>query len=396
MSILHALASLFSGVAYTLFALFLAVGAFFMTTLPQIAHHTAPKAPTAIKTTPDAPNLISQTKTRIAASNTQSGSLKNASVTSATASVPTAVPPPNVSTLATTSAANPITPTQTKNPDQINLETRAALVNILCTTRSGGSFEPLSGSGIIITQNGVILTNAHVAQFTLLRDYPRPGSVDCVVRMGSPARALYRASLLYLPPAWVDANASKIDTEAATSTGEGDYAFLLITSTVSGEPLPASFPSIPLTTDAPTTKETAYVAAYPAQYLGGATIQQSLYASSAYPTVEKLFGFNETEPTADLFSLTGSVVSQSGSSGGAVVRPQDGALEGIITTESEGTTTADRSLFALTLGHIDRSLSANNKGGIITLLSGDLVAKVIDFNSTIAPSETQKLVEALK
>src|SRR3989344_8619427 len=87
----------------------------------------------------------------------------------------------------------------TKSQEQINIETRAALVNILCTSRTG--INGISGSGIIVDSRGVILTNAHVGQYFLLRDYINPGNITCTVRIGSPAQERYTATLLYLPPA---------------------------------------------------------------------------------------------------------------------------------------------------------------------------------------------------
>ena len=48
---------------------------------------------------------------------------------------------------------------------KINEVTRDAIVNIFCTTKSGGSFKPITGSGVVIDKRGIILTNAHVAQY---------------------------------------------------------------------------------------------------------------------------------------------------------------------------------------------------------------------------------------
>ncbi|MEI7719748.1 MAG: trypsin-like peptidase domain-containing protein [bacterium] len=385
MNILHALTATLLSV---LLSITMTVGAFFATTIPQIAHQTLPTPTTTRKTPTDIFPFAQDIKTLTEASSTKQSDTKIVKISN---TLP--IKPP----LKTPGSA-PIS-SQTKTPNQLNTLTRAALVNILCTTRAGGSFNPLSGSGILITGNGVILTNAHVAEYLLLRDYPTPGNTDCVVRMGSPAEPLYRASLLYLPSEWMETNAKKIATEGATSTGENDYAFLLITSTTNGGPLPTppagGFPFVPITTDQPAPKDAAFIAAYPAQYLGGIEIQKNLYASSVYSTVQELFGFQETNPSVDLFSLAGSVVSQTGSSGGAVARPQDGTLEGIVATEGEGATTADRTLYAITLGHIDRSLKASGHGGIIPLLSGDVGQKVLDFNTNIAPSLTKKLVDVL-
>src|SRR3989344_1935480 len=54
----------------------------------------------------------------------------------------------------------------------INEKTRHALVNILCMPH-GGSLRPISASGVIVDPRGVILPNAHVAQYVLLSHDPR-------------------------------------------------------------------------------------------------------------------------------------------------------------------------------------------------------------------------------
>ena len=73
-----------------------------------------------------------------------------------------------------------------QSTDAVNQEARAALVNILCET-SSGSLHPVSGSGVIIDPRGVILTNAHVAQYVLLASQPNVG-LTCMIRTGSPAQ----------------------------------------------------------------------------------------------------------------------------------------------------------------------------------------------------------------
>jgi hypothetical protein len=110
--------------------------------------------------------------------------------------------------------------------------------------------------------------------------------------------------------------------------------------------------------------------------------------------VQQLYTFNDPSHV-DLVSLGGTVVAQSGSSGGAVVSAQSGALMGLITTESQGTTTASRDLHAITLAHINRSLMSLGQGGIAGLLSGDLQQEESDFNANIAPDETQQLEAVL-
>ena len=247
----------------------------------------------------------------------------------------------------------------------------------------------------MVDTRGVVLTNAHVGQFFLLANYGSPGNIQCIVRTGSPAEPAYSAELLYLPPPWVNANASQITSQQAMGTGENDYSFLLITGPASPTlPFPSSFAALAMTGSNPGINDPVFLAAYPAQLLGGNTIQTDLYASSALSTVQELFTFNDPS-NIDLISLGGTVVAQSGSSGGAVVSATSGKLVGIIATESQGATTASRDLNAITIAHINRSLTSLGKGGITTLLSGDLTQEANDFNTNTAPSETQTLEAVL-
>jgi hypothetical protein len=147
------------------------------------------------------------------------------------------------------------------------------------------------------------------------------------------------------------------------------------------------------TTD-PSINTNVFLAAYPAGFLGGTTIQTNLYASSALSTVQALYTFNDPSQV-DLVSLGGTVVAQSGSSGGAVINAATGSLIGLITTETQGTTTASRDLNAITLAHVNRSLTALGQGGITGILTGDVSQKANNFNATIAPSETQTLEAVL-
>ncbi len=297
-----------------------------------------------------------------------------------------------VSPLPIPTQIKPITPT--KSEAQINTETRAALVNILCTPTVG--INGISGSGVVVDSRGVILTNAHIGQYFLLRDYKIQNNITCTVRVGSPAQERYTATLLYLPPAWITANASQLKASQATGTGENDYAFLLITGrTDPAAALPGSFDRIEMDRSYVDVGNPMLLAAYPAGFLGNETVQKNLYISSAIAYVTQLFSFKGTQ-NVDLFSIGGTVVSQGGSSGGAAVRLHDGKLAGIIATETVAATTGERDLRALSLAHIDDTLLADGKGGIVGLLVGDLAAKAAAFNTNISPGLTAQLEAALK
>lgn len=278
---------------------------------------------------------------------------------------------------------------------EINTSTREVLVNIFCTTKSGGSFKPITGSGVIIDERGVILTNAHVAQYFLIEDYLIKDFIECVIRVGSPAKPKYKATLVYISPSWIKENANGIRQQSPKGTGEDDYALLLITGrTNPNETLPETFSFIPpeYNSDKILVEDDVLLAAYPAGFLGGISIQRGLYISSAVTKVMELFTFAST--TLDLFSIGGSVVAQQGSSGGAVVSDESKLL-GIIVTSSVAEETSNRDLRAITIAHINRSFVRDAGTNLQTLLLGDVFAEAQAFNENIVPILTRFLEDEL-
>lgn len=279
--------------------------------------------------------------------------------------------------------------------EELNTKTRNALVNILCTSKSGGVFSPLSGSGITIDPRGIILTNAHIGQYFLLKDYLVPGYIDCVIRAGEPAQNRYRATLLYISSEWIAKNAEKISEEKPTGTGEYDFALLLIDQPWDPDsPLPEAYPYLPIDESGATLrpKEHVLAAAYPAGFLSGINIQRDLYPSSSIVSVEGMFSFHGKG--ADIFSIGGSVVAQHGSSGGAVVN-QYGKLVGLIVTSSTGKTTSERNLNALRISHLENILREETGYDLPSFLSGDVNTRAKNFNLEKVPELKKKLLTAL-
>ena len=276
---------------------------------------------------------------------------------------------------------------------EVNTDARASLVNILCTTR-GGSLQPVSGSGIIIHPQGIILTNAHVAQFVLLASHPRV-NLSCTIRTGSPARSLWRPEVLYIPPVWIKKHAADITEERPVGTGEYDYALLRITSSLDGTALPSTFSFLlPDTRDAiGFLDDLVLVASYPAEFLGGIAAQSDLHPVSSITTIRDLLTFQKN--TVDVVSVGGVIGAQSGSSGGAVVNAW-GRLIGIISTTSEGETTSDRDLRAITLSYIDRDIKAQSGLNIEGILTGNHAALAANFNTEAASDLILLLIEAIE
>jgi len=275
-------------------------------------------------------------------------------------------------------------------PD-INVATRAALVNIFCTPHDG-TLRPISGSGVIVDSRGVILTNAHVAQYVLLSQDPRI-NLTCTIRTGSPARAAYGAEVLYVPEAWINEHYADINITRPLGTGEHDYAFLAIVKALSGSALPPSFPSISIDAreGAAFFGDSVLAASYPAEFTGG-SVSANLHAVSSVSKIDNLYTFRDG--SVDVISIGSVIEAQSGSSGGAIVNAW-GKLVGVITTTSEGATTGERTLRGITTSYVERDLLETLGIGHASLLSGDVMKNASTFGEIRAPALTQKYVEYL-
>lgn len=271
-------------------------------------------------------------------------------------------------------------PVPTAHAKQTNELVRSAVVNILCSA-TNQTLKSLSGSGVIIDPSGIILTNAHVAQYFLLTDYPTENAITCSIRTGSPAYPRFKAELLYMSPSWMTKNAALITQQKPTGTGEFDFALLRITEAIDNTPLPLFSFLIPHTET--TLNETMFVAGYPASFLGSIGVERNLYLLSAQSTIADIFTFGE-QNTADLISVGGTVLSQQGASGGAVAN-QNGNLIGIVVTTTEEISTNERDLRAITIGHINRTLTAEIGISLEQLLSVDLIGTAKNFNESVAP-----------
>ena len=266
-----------------------------------------------------------------------------------------------------------------------------ALVNIFCTFTSPTTIRTTTGTGFFVHSDGVIITNAHVAQYLLLETADDLGDAECIVRQGTPAVPTYRAELLYIPPTWVQENAVLIDAVAPTGTGERDYALLYVTESITNTPLPAVFPALEIDSDLlPKTVINSEVTAagYPATDLLRNGANSPLLSVVAPTSISELYTFGSNY--ADVFSIRGSAVGAEGSSGGPVLT-KEGTVIGMIVTRGDDAQDGAGSLRAITISHIHRTILEETGFSLERNVSGDLALRSAVFTDTLAPFLTDLL-----
>ncbi|MAZ67294.1 hypothetical protein CL652_00810 [bacterium] len=268
--------------------------------------------------------------------------------------------------------------------DTVNETILPALVNILCGSTSNSNITGMTGSGIVIDPRGVILTNAHVAQYLLLQNHPSK-PVACVVRVGSPAKIQYTAEILAFPQAWAEQHGKDLFLKTPTGTGEHDWALLYITGRTDGSEKPSAYPFVPFDPRYAIveTGDPVLLASYPADFVGSIVIREALWPVSTITRIQKVYTF--TQSAIDVLSLGGTIVAQRGSSGGAVLN-QWGKLVGLIVTSSVGDTTDDRDLRAITMAHVSNSMQEQTGSDLNALLElGNFPERAKDLKEKSTP-----------
>ena len=274
------------------------------------------------------------------------------------------------------------------------------VVNLFCMDRYGGYSYSGGGSGVIIDPRGIILTSAHVVwPYFIFSEWPNPSLYQCTVRLGTPAKPMYTARLLYVPPQFAKTNFDLLydyQREDKYVYGEHDYALLMITGrTDPSEKLPATFPYLPVYTG-PVLGEGSFIfdVGYPAGYLGGMTMQTSL-GQAASPT--RIYQRRSIKGTTDinLFSYLGDIAGQAGSSGGPVIKA-GGEVAGLNAfVDDFASNTHEQILIALSTNYINTRLKEDTGYSLSEFLAlGDFKTRSDAFMAGQAAKYQRLYVDA--
>ena len=271
---------------------------------------------------------------------------------------------------------------------------KSAVVNIYCTYSSGKKTYSSTGSGVLIGNRGVILTNAHVTLPFLISGKDAKNSKGCVIRTGSPAKDRYTADLLYISPTWIKNNTKTVAKNEMRGNGREDFALLHITGAKEGT-LPETFPGLPFAevTSLPLVETIELlVSGYPAAHLSYKEVGRALTLQAATSTVTSVRTFER--PYHDVVVMSPSEVGSAGVSGGPITRPS-GELVAIATAVGTGSKAEERSLRAITLAYIDRTLRTNASSSLSSFIAGDLKTRAEHTRNSLTPSLLRSITKAL-
>ncbi|MFA7193692.1 MAG: serine protease [Candidatus Paceibacterota bacterium] len=282
-----------------------------------------------------------------------------------------------------------ITVTTAATPDTSAINSiENVLVNILCIRQIGNMISLSTGSGVIISSSGVVLTNAHVAQQFLLKD----AGYNCTLRRENIPLYGFNAVPLYISETWIEENYRQINNSSPTGTGKYDYALLLITGNTNPTLALPAFPSLKINTDSNflDVGDTVTIAGYPGKMTSSLEIAKNTELQTDRVRIREIFTLGQN--TVDVVATGDTTVAQRGSSGGGAFK--DNVLGGIIVSTNTGSSAEYLVANVLTLSYINREIKNETGRSLSSFITGNLQTQAEDFE-LVAPRLEELLMRNL-
>jgi len=245
-----------------------------------------------------------------------------------------------------------------------------AIVNILCKIQQGKTIKNISSSGVLISNNGIILTNAHVAIHPFLQKYADP-TISCTARNGSPASGSTPVEFIYMSPSWTYRHTGEINGSLSQDSGENDFALLKINPKGLNnlEKIPVRTMSTILNFGSANTSNINSISRSKEIWALSYPINLSLSSPNLLKeslTIQDYFGFRASGMSTgfDLIETSRSGTAKSGSSGGALIDNQNyliGIIANIVSlsptqSNQSAQTVSNIHIRALNTEYIDKEL----------------------------------------
>lgn len=265
-------------------------------------------------------------------------------------SVPQTINPPVNTTPVTKTSIT--TPPPSQNNISIDQKIKSATANIFCSIPKGNQIQKITGSAVAISNNGVLLTNAHVAEYILLENSAPNTNTLCYIRTGSPAKKAYKAEVVFLPREWIYTNKDNMKFGTLYGTGENDYALIYLTKKIQdSSATDLSYINIDSTNI--NKNESLILSGYPV--LGGTLNENSLYNISDNTKIQNIWRLNKTE--SDAVDTSYTTLAHQGSSGGTGAS-LSGQLKAIMVATTVDPMTNKPNMRLISLGYISRDIES--------------------------------------
>ena len=229
-----------------------------------------------------------------------------------------------------------------------------SVINIRCEEKiSNTSTRIITGSGILISKDGLILTVAHVAA-PLYSSQNSKRNFECYGRSGSPAGGKYPLKLVYINKLWTDKYLNIFD-KGYTESGENDIAILSIDNSLSLENLTNINQKTFVLPEYNVNKgDLISIISYPADVYEKLGAFSPLSRQLESNTIADSWSFNNLQDK-DVLETNPSVIAQSGASGGGIFN-QNGKLIGLIVSMVPSDILLKEKIRALSSDYIKRTL----------------------------------------
>jgi len=248
---------------------------------------------------------------------------------------------------------------------------KQSIVNIFCVSTKGNIVSISTGSGVILSSSGIILTNAHVAENFLIPNK------ECLIRQGDVALDKYKASLVYINENWLKKNASVAFSQGSKGTGEEDFALVSINSKSDGSNLNSNIAYTKINLDELSNKnkgDKILIAGYPAGTLGALSMMKYLTFVADVINIANIYTLDGN--SVDIIETTITKVGQHGSSGGGIFDTNNNLVALIVSVNDEN---ANSKVNAITTTYINRTMRRDTGKSLEEFINTDKNILISNF-----------------